>query len=790
MASAAHPHRHVSLSASAPPNVPVASGKRATWRLTKVMNMRDLSRDDDFLSHLLVEKLGTPDIPLLVHKMDANRRLPRVLHDDLITIVRRLVLVKGHSQNSIRVAVDDLLVLPAVRYFIQQYNQKQINAFATHASRYFELYLPTGSIEIAHTQRYSHRTGKSELCILATRPLAPGSVLSELKGSMADLTDAEDQELKRTDTNARHTYGGIRRDFSVIHSRQMKKNHLFLGPARFVNHDCDNNCELFREGRYITFRVIKAIAVGEEVTAHYGDGYFGRNNRHCLCETCERRGVGGYGPQASDSDLSDSPDDSASDAESDLTALTGTPSREDAAKTKDKGKGKAKATSSVNVNERRTRRGVYAVLQESDDPDDSDEEEDDTGDAAMALAGEADVSSDLTSLPSSRSSIPLPSTFSGVSASRRALGLGLMTPDPEVKPILPTPTPSSSVSALTPVPTPGKSATPASLRDRERTRTPIPFEPIITTRAQKARAASSVGPTQVVTPPLSDTASLDEPASTPSTKDKGKGKEPEPRILRARASTAALKQGSVGVDDRESEKAKAAKEKEKDLPHCATCHKVLPIISIDSAVVWGDFGDKDGKGKGKGKGKAKEVKHECPRCLRHFAIYNLSWPYRTAAQALVATFLPTPRESTPADGSTHTKAKHVTPKNLSTVDKKLSAAATVKVRPSAKAKVAASSLKVSASAPVAPPHKRIPGVPTGRPRGRPPKKRKLEDLRRAAKAAGHPTGMIRATVFMREMKAEGANAVPVRISRSGRTPMPTVKVREADPTTLPVKRKR
>ncbi|KAA1476088.1 SET domain-containing protein [Dentipellis sp. KUC8613] len=285
MASAAHAHRHASLSSSAPPNAPTVSGKRATWRLTKVMNMRDLSRDDDFLSHLLVEKLGTPDIPLLVHKMDANRRLPRVLHDDLITIVRRLVLVKGNSQNSIRSAVDDLLVLPAVRYFIQQYNQKQINAFATHASRYFELYLPTGSIEIAHTQRYSHRTGKSELCILATRPLAPGTVLSELKGSMADLTDAEDQELKRTDTNARHTYGGIRRDFSVIHSRQMKKNHLFLGPARFVNHDCDNNCELFREGRYITFRVIKPIGVGEEVTAHYGDGYFGRNNRHCLCET-------------------------------------------------------------------------------------------------------------------------------------------------------------------------------------------------------------------------------------------------------------------------------------------------------------------------------------------------------------------------------------------------------------------------------------------------------------------------------------------------------------------------
>lgn len=57
-------------------------------------------------------------------------------------------------------------------------------------------------------------------------------MITELKGSMADLSEEEDKELKRT--GARND-GGTRRDFSVIHSRQMKKNHLFLGPARFVN---------------------------------------------------------------------------------------------------------------------------------------------------------------------------------------------------------------------------------------------------------------------------------------------------------------------------------------------------------------------------------------------------------------------------------------------------------------------------------------------------------------------------------------------------------------------------
>ena len=54
------------------------------------MNVSDLSRDDDFLSGLLVEKLGTEGIPLLVHKMDGSRRFPRVDVGDLLNIVRRV----------------------------------------------------------------------------------------------------------------------------------------------------------------------------------------------------------------------------------------------------------------------------------------------------------------------------------------------------------------------------------------------------------------------------------------------------------------------------------------------------------------------------------------------------------------------------------------------------------------------------------------------------------------------------------------------------------------------------
>ena len=61
------------------------------------MNMRDLSRDDDFLSHLLVEKLGTGGFPLVVHKMDPTRKLPKTDADKLMQIVRRVSFLSSSS---------------------------------------------------------------------------------------------------------------------------------------------------------------------------------------------------------------------------------------------------------------------------------------------------------------------------------------------------------------------------------------------------------------------------------------------------------------------------------------------------------------------------------------------------------------------------------------------------------------------------------------------------------------------------------------------------------------------
>ncbi|KAJ3544506.1 hypothetical protein NMY22_g2756 [Coprinellus aureogranulatus] len=604
-----------------------------------IMNVHDLSRDDDFLSHLLVEKLGTGTVPLVVHKMNGSTTLPKTNANDLMRIVRRLVLTKGPVQQVIRQAVDELLTFPAVRYYLREYTQKQVNAFATHASRYFELYHPSGVIEIAHTSRYAHRTGKSELCVLATRPLAPGQVILELKGSMANLTEEEDKALKRAGLDESE----IRRDFSVIHSKSMKKNHLFLGPARFVNHDCDNNCELFREGRYITFRVLRPIAVGEEITAHYGDSYFGKRNKHCLCETCEKNGRGGYAPDQDETTSSSS--DSDSDSDSSVSSDT---------------ESEAEEQPVLNLNERRTRRGVYAVAK-----DDSSEESDNEEDNVVPLAGaqdvielsnDADASSDLTSLLTESNSPPrsTPSALTSLPES------GLSTP-------------SSLLTSLSSL-----SAHRAASSSRKST----PFQSIISTRSQAKAASISIRDrsastsasttpvrrsTRVVSsayasanrvPPVAVKGkekgkAVPTPSATPtaprrtSSKEKEdiavKKEEVESRVLRARPSAPNL-----------VETAKEAPPKKvvprgpdgKPLPTCVTCANVLPVIVVDQEIVWG---------LGPETKKSKKQRQECPRCLRHFAIYQQPWPTRNPAPGTSISFIP--RALTPADHAVKSSTK-------------------------------------------------------------------------------------------------------------------------------------
>ena len=68
-----------------------------------------------------------------------------------------------------------------------------------HLRRYLLPYAPNSRVDIHTTDRYSHITLHPELAVYATRPLAPGTVLQELQGSVVELPEEWRKEMDLSD---------------------------------------------------------------------------------------------------------------------------------------------------------------------------------------------------------------------------------------------------------------------------------------------------------------------------------------------------------------------------------------------------------------------------------------------------------------------------------------------------------------------------------------------------------------------------------------------------------------
>ncbi|WWC99644.1 hypothetical protein V866_006548 [Kwoniella sp. B9012] len=316
----------------------------------------DLSADDDLLSWILVDQLGCmPNTKLGVHPQQVKFVGPTFKTDEVLNIVRETV-TKGNIQGAMQRLQEFHLIKSHLETKMTDYQRER---FVSHLRRYLLPLLPTSRLEIHLTSRYSFITGHTELAVFATRPLTPGLVMQELQGSVVPLPDQWREEMeigedfavaveaageetdsdagggsddeddnvslhssataarkdkgksREVDNNNSSSNGNTtrkgqrrsdrtkRRDFSIVWSGLKRCYQLFLGPARFLNHDCNPNVELLRQGKHVTFRVLKPIRIGDELTTFYGENYFGRNNIECLCLTCEQKGVGGFTPVSS-----------------------------------------------------------------------------------------------------------------------------------------------------------------------------------------------------------------------------------------------------------------------------------------------------------------------------------------------------------------------------------------------------------------------------------------------------------------------------------------------------------
>ncbi|KAF3195724.1 Histone-lysine N-methyltransferase set9 [Orbilia oligospora] len=241
------------------------------------LTLRLLSSFDDILTDVLVDKLY---YWTTIRKVHPRYQSNRTIKDKLVGDIIRTNVCVGRN---VQAATDRLLQIDGIQKFCQKLRPEEKADFIKHVKRYVEIYHPDATYEVTTTNRYTLKT--HEASVLARVPIPKGDTIRYLSGVMVTMTKEEEAEFNEASN----------RDFSIIHSSRKAGAQIFLGPARFVNHDCSPNCRFQSASKStVMFKALRDIEPGEELTVYYSDDYFGYKNAECLCQTCEREMRGGW----------------------------------------------------------------------------------------------------------------------------------------------------------------------------------------------------------------------------------------------------------------------------------------------------------------------------------------------------------------------------------------------------------------------------------------------------------------------------------------------------------------
>ena len=215
-----------------------------------------------------------------IRKNRSKYNLTRGISEEEVTaILLRDIIVAKDPQK----AETSLLQLSGLnKYYDQLRTDREKEDFRRHMRKYINIWMCDCPFEVSTTNRYTIVT--HEAATTARRPIRRGDTVKYLCGNLVKMTPEEEKDLDLT-----------RRDFSVVMSSRKKTPSLFLGPARFANHDCNANAKLVTRGiDGMEVVAVRDIEVGEEITVFYGDNYFGDDNCECLCGSCEAEGRNGW----------------------------------------------------------------------------------------------------------------------------------------------------------------------------------------------------------------------------------------------------------------------------------------------------------------------------------------------------------------------------------------------------------------------------------------------------------------------------------------------------------------
>ncbi|PHH64678.1 hypothetical protein CDD81_4119 [Ophiocordyceps australis] len=244
------------------------------------LTLAQLAAYDDILTDALVDHMF---YWTTVPKNRSSYHPSRGIRDTVIAdVIQRHVIV----DKDLDAGQEKLLATDGLKRFLASLKtDKEKEDFVRHMRRYLQMYLADCPWEVNATNRYT--IVSHEASITARRAIRRNETIKYLSGIQVNITADEEKEIAVR-----------KKDFSIVVSSRNKCTSLFMGPARFANHDCNANAKLVTTGQAgIEIIATRPIDVGEEITVTYGDSYFGQDNCECLCYTCERNLCNGWVPE-------------------------------------------------------------------------------------------------------------------------------------------------------------------------------------------------------------------------------------------------------------------------------------------------------------------------------------------------------------------------------------------------------------------------------------------------------------------------------------------------------------
>ncbi|OLN87443.1 Histone-lysine N-methyltransferase set9 [Colletotrichum chlorophyti] len=257
--------------------MPPSAAATKKQKQKQTLTLAQLASYDDFLTDALVDHVFYwTTIPKNRNSYHPTRG---VREEDITKIIQNDIVVNKDLESAER----NLLATDGFRkFFTALKTDTAKDDFKRHMRRYTQIYLPDSPFEVNSTNRYT--IVSHEAAITARRFIRRNETIKYLAGTQVTISPEEEREM-----TAR------KKDFSIIISARNKCASLFMGPARFANHDCAANAKLMTTGSAgIEIIATKNIEVGEEITVTYAENYFGEDNCECLCRTCEEKCVNGW----------------------------------------------------------------------------------------------------------------------------------------------------------------------------------------------------------------------------------------------------------------------------------------------------------------------------------------------------------------------------------------------------------------------------------------------------------------------------------------------------------------